>query len=129
MTIEQAYTHERSTVPHRRAIESDIPALVGNLQKHLGQALVAVIVDSNPRTIARWITGASTPAAKTEKLLRNVSQIFEVITAVESPAVARAWFMGMNPQLDDQAPAELLADDPNATRAVLAAARAFAAGG
>lgn len=39
----------------------------------------------------------------------------------------RAWFMGMNPQLDDVSPAEALAEDR--FREVLAAARAFLAGG
>jgi hypothetical protein len=38
----------------------------------------------------------------------------------------RAWFVGMNPDLDDQAPALLLGDDPHA---VLLAARSFLANG
>ncbi len=128
MTL-QAYTHERSTSAHRRAVESDVPALTKTLQKHLGQALLAVMVDSSPRTIARWISGDSSPAAPTERLLRDVAQIFDVITTVDTPQVARAWFMGMNPQLEDQAPAELLASNPTATRSVMAAARAYVAGG
>jgi len=122
-------THERRTSAHRRAIASDVPTLTKTLQKHLGQALLAVIVDSSPRAIARWISGDTTPSATTERLLRDVAQIFDVITTVDTPQVARAWFMGMNPQLDDQAPAELLAKDPSVTRSIMAAARAYVAGG
>jgi hypothetical protein len=38
----------------------------------------------------------------------------------------RAWFMGMNPELDDQAPARVLRREPER---VLQAARQFLAGG
>jgi len=39
----------------------------------------------------------------------------------------RSWFIGMNPQLDDRAPAEVLREDD--LREVLAAAQAYLAGG
>ncbi|WP_423185123.1 hypothetical protein [Arthrobacter sp. NyZ413] len=49
----------------------------------------------------------------------------------DSRAVVQAWFQGMNPQLEDLAPARLLhdGDTDEAARQVLAAARAFAATG
>ncbi|MCU1419892.1 MAG: hydrolase family protein [Mycetocola sp.] len=47
----------------------------------------------------------------------------QLLTTADSAAVARAWFMGMNPHLNDETPAEVLAD--GRTREVLAAARAF----
>jgi len=129
MTIQQTHTvRERRADVHRRAIGSDVATVTKMLQSHLGQALLAVIVNSQPRTIARWISGQSTPSAATEKLLRDVAQVFDVITTVDTPQVARAWFMGMNPQLDDNSPAEVLAEDPGATRAVMAAARAYVTG-
>jgi hypothetical protein len=45
------------------------------------------------------------------------------LLATDSPAVVRAWFMGMNPQLDDENPAEVLAE--GRSREVMAAARAY----
>ena len=42
------------------------------------------------------------------------------------PKPIQAWFIGMNPDLDDQAPALLLHEDPHA---VLGAARNFLAYG
>ncbi len=129
MTAQTHAVPERRARAHRRALTDDVTALTKNLQTHLGQALLAVIVDAQPRTIARWIAGDSSPSVATEQLLRDVSQIFDVITTVDTPRVARAWFMGMNPQLDDNSPAEALAErNPGATREVMAAARAYAAG-
>lgn len=130
MTIQQAHAaRERRTDSHHRAIGSDISTLTKTLQSHLGQALLAVIVDAQPRTIARWISGESMPSAATERLLRDVAQVFDVITTVDTPQVARAWFMGMNPQLDDNSPAEVLAENAGAARVVMGAARAYVAGG
>lgn len=130
MTIQRTNTaRERRADSHHRAIGSDIATLTKTLQSHLGQSLLAVIVDAQPRTIARWISQESAPSAATEKLLRDVAQVFDVITTVDTPQVARAWFMGMNPQLDDNSPAEVLAENAGATRAVMAAARTYVAGG
>lgn len=51
--------------------------------------------------------------------------------AADGPKVARAWFQGLNPQLDDRSPARLLreGDLDETGPAVLGAARAFLAGG
>lgn len=51
--------------------------------------------------------------------------------AADRPEVARAWFQGLNPQLDDRSPARLLreGDLDETGPAVLGAARAFLAGG
>lgn len=124
MTIQHT---TRRAAAHRRAVSSDVPALTRALQEHLGQSLLAVIVKTQPRTISRWIAGTSRPPAAKERVLRDVSQVFDLITTVDTPRVARAWFMGMNPQLDDVSPAEVLADGD--ARAVMAAARAYVAGG
>jgi hypothetical protein len=45
----------------------------------------------------------------------------------ESPYVARAWFIGLNPQLDDDAPADAIREDR--LKEALSAARAYIAGG
>jgi hypothetical protein len=46
---------------------------------------------------------------------------------LESDHTIRAWFMGTNPQLDDESPLEAVREGRN--REVLAAARAFVTGG
>lgn len=53
----------------------------------------------------------SSPAGTAdEKLLHDTYQVLELLLAAEESPVARAWFMGMNPHLDDAPPAEALAD-------------------
>lgn len=80
-------------------------------------------MDKNVRTVARWSSGDVKPPQATEKLLRDAFQVFELLLTVDSESVARAWFMGMNPQLADTSPAEALAGGQAKT--VLAAARAY----
>jgi hypothetical protein len=62
-----------------------------------------------------------------ERRLREAYQVFQLVQSVESPHTVRAWFIGLNPQLDDESPAEALAEDR--FREVMAAARAFVTGG
>jgi hypothetical protein len=109
--------------PHSKSVQLAIEDVAAALQEHLGQALLAVIVDKNVRTLTRWSTGDARPPAAEEKLLRDTYQVLELVLTVEESTVARAWFMGMNPQLDDASPAEALAD--GRARLVLAAARSY----
>jgi hypothetical protein len=107
---------------HLNAVKLDIREITAALQADLGQGLVSVIVGKEPRTVSRWLTGTKPPQA-TELLLRNTYQILQVIESVEAAATARAWFMGMNPNLDDNSPAEALAEGQS--KAVMAAARNY----
>lgn len=108
---------------HARAVELGISDIVGALQAQIGQALLGVIVTKNARTLTRWANGTVRPPQASEQLLRDTFQVVELLTSAESPEVARAWFMGMNPQLDDESPAEVLST--GRARDVMAAARAF----
>jgi hypothetical protein len=59
--------------------------------------------------------------------LRCAYQTFQLLLAEESPHTVRAWFLGLNPQLDDQSPAQSIREGD--FRDVLVAAKAFLAGG
>lgn len=50
-----------------------------------------------------------------------------MLAQLESPSVVRAWFIGMNPQLQDLSPAEVLRDGED--KVAMEAATAFLAGG
>jgi hypothetical protein len=113
----------RSDQAHVRAIQSDLVNVVLALIETLGKSLVAVIVGRDAKTVGRWGAGSNEPGEREEALLRNTLQIVELLTSVDSPSVARAWFMGMNPQLDDNSPAEVVAE--GRIRDVMAAARLF----
>ncbi|MEU3407639.1 hypothetical protein ABZ766_27345 [Streptomyces sp. NPDC006670] len=63
----------------------------------------------------------SGPAQKSEHRLRAALQIFQLIQAAEDVYTARPWMIGMNPQPDDEAPAQRIAD--GRMRDVMVAAR------
>jgi hypothetical protein len=112
---------------HRKAVELNIADVVGYLQEVLGQKLVAHVAGvADPRTVARWAAGERAPRAEHEQRLRCAYQAFQLLLAEESPHTVRAWFLGLNPQLDDQSPVQCVREGD--FRDVLVAAKAFLAG-
>ena len=128
MAILEAPTprRRRRDEAHVRAIESDFTAAVKSLVETLGKGLVAVIVNRDVKTVARWMAGA-TPRDEEQRRVIDTLQICELLLSGDAPSVVRSWFMGMNPQLNDENPAEVLAE--GRTRDVMAAARAYANAG
>ena len=122
-----AITARTRTAAHRRALPIAAQDLSTELSRVLGRQLVAFIVGKDARTIQRWAAGTTKPAAAEERRLRDTYQVYLTLSAVEGDHTIRAWFMGMNPQLDDESPAEVIA--AGRAREAMAAARAFAAGG
>lgn len=120
-------TSDRTRRTRHASIAVEIPEITEQLLGILGKHLLALIVGKDPRTVQRWASGQTRPATRDEVVLRNTHQIHELLAAEEGAHTIRAWFMGMNPQLDDESPAEALANGK--ARAVLSAARAFLAGG
>ena len=104
-----------------------LPSVVSYLRKELGERLTAVIGGVKDASIVRaWATGAATPDPATEQALRAAYEVTRMLLDVDSAETVRLWFGGMNPELDDQAPALIIAEDPDA---VLGAARSFVAHG
>ena len=97
------------------------------LSDNLGISLLALAIGVSPRTVHRWQAGGIPKGHRTEKRLRATYQVFDLLQTEEAAPTIRAWFMGMNPQLDDLSPAEAIAMDKQ--REVMSSARAFLAGG
>lgn len=111
-----------------RPAEYTVQQIATFLNENLGPKLTAFMVDKDTQTVARWAKGKQNPPqVEVERRLRAAFQVFSVINQEDSRHVARAWFVGMNPQLDDRSPAEAIREGD--VRAVMVAARAFAAGG
>ena len=106
---------------------------VSELVEILGTKLVAYIAGvKETRAVQEWARGVRDPKDPAlERRLRLALQIAHLIAEHDSREVAQAWFQGLNPQLDDRAPAQLLreGDIADVGRNVLAAARAFVIGG
>ena len=112
---------------HRQSTEATLQDVVRFLDETLGRALTAHIAAVDPRTVARWIGGDAVRSADTERRLRLAYNIFVLLQKKDSPHTVRAWFIGLNPQLDDMSPAEALHQGKE--RKVLTAAKSFALGG
>jgi hypothetical protein len=109
-----------------QSVRSDIPGLVTFLQDLLGQKLTAIIADvTDPKAVGQWARGERRPHPDAEERLRQAYRIAHLLLRVDSAPTVRAWFRGMNPQLDDRAPALALAKEPER---VMQAARAFVVG-
>lgn len=113
---------------HRETVDLSVREVTRLLAEGLGTHLTAYIVNRSEQTVRRWIEGQQDPSLDVERALRNTLQIFRLVEDADGTRhVARSWFIGMNPQLDDISPAELLRD--GGFREVLAAARAYVSGG
>ena len=113
---------------HRKTIESSFSDVAGYLQEVLGQKLVAHIAGvKDPRTVGRWILGEREPRSAPEQRVRFAYQVFQLLLTEEAPQTVRAWFIGLNPQLGDESPAESIRTDQ--FRDVMSAAKAFLSGG
>ncbi|THJ68478.1 hypothetical protein E8P82_00740 [Arthrobacter echini] len=113
-------------------LETGFSDMVSVLNDNLGPALTQLIAGKDRQTTSRWMSGKQLPKSlEPERRIRAAYQIFMFLThdpqAPQSAHTVRAWFMGMNGQLDDMSPAEAIA--ANRTREAMAAARAYRAGG
>ncbi len=79
-------------------------------------------------TVTRWVSGEVTGVRQeSEQRLRTAYEIAQLLIQFDSPRIVRAWFIGLNPQLDDVSPAEAIHE--GRLKEAKAAARAFVAGG
>lgn len=104
-----------------------IQEVVARLAEMLGLSLVSVVGGvSETRAVQQWITGRE---PQRPHVLRFALQLALMITETGDGAVARAWFQGSNPRLDDRSPAMMLHTMPLEAIQVplMLAARAFAA--
>jgi len=124
----QKPTRQSGANAHRQTVELSTREVARLLVDGLGANLVAYIVDRNVQTVRRWIDGDQDPVLEIERKLRDALQVFALVREADrTHHVARSWFIGMNPQLDDVSPSQMLRDGHS--REVLAAARAYVTGG
>jgi len=117
---------------HVRAVRSSFPEIVAALREILGLKLSAYLGSvKETRAVNEWAEGVREPSEAVQRRLRLAFQVAEAIAEVDGPDVARAWFQGLNPQLDDRSPARLLreGDIDEVGPEVIAAERAFLVGG
>ncbi|MFF1659146.1 hypothetical protein [Streptomyces sp. NPDC058255] len=77
----------------------------------------------DPKQVGRWTRGQNVPRFDSEFRLRTAYHVFTYISHCENRHIARAWMMGMNPQLEDDSPPEAISAER--FKEVMAAARSF----
>ena len=113
----------------RRSTEAPPAEVAGFLQELLTRRLTAFIGGVDGKTISRWAAGdvSTIRDLNVEQRLRTAYAIARMLLEWSSPQTVRAWFIGLNPHLDDASPATALRDGH--LQEVAAAARIFIAGG
>lgn len=115
----------RERPARRQPARVPVPEVARCLQDVLGQRLAAEAVGvRDPKAVGVWARGARMPHPQTALHLRHAYEVIQLLLEREGTETVRAWFAGMNPELDDRSPASLLAVNP---AAVVGAARAFLA--
>jgi hypothetical protein len=110
-----------------QATRLGVPSVVHYLLDQLGERLTSVIAGTTEAGEVRaWAAGEAAPSAVSEQRLRVAYEVTRLLRQKDSAETVRLWFRGMNPALDDRAPALAIAED---TDSVLVAARGFLAHG
>lgn len=119
--------------PGLRAYQDSIllsfPELVSQLRDILGVKLVAYIGGvKSSRQVSTWADGVGEPGASDQERLRHAFHAASLLRERYDVTTVQSWFKGINPTLNDEAPAQRLRDGDPVTgpRAVIAAAKAFA---
>jgi len=117
---------------HRRSVQASFAEIVTELAEILGKKLTAYIGGvKDTRVIERWSQGGTEPYRDADRRIRFAYQIAKTLSKHDSPRVVQAWFIGLNPELQDRTPIRLLkeADIEKVGPELLNAMRAFLAGG
>ena len=118
-------TEPQTRRAYEDAVTLAITEVVKRLQDALGTKLVAYLASvSDPKAVGDWARGTRPPRRGAEERLRTALHAYRLLEEADSVHVARAWFIGLNPQLDDEAPASALREGRQ--KDVLIAARSFA---
>jgi hypothetical protein len=91
--------------------------IVGSLPR-ITQAEVADLLDKNPKTIQRWLTGTG----RATRRLQLVAKLVNILKLAWTPEGVMAWFDRPREDLDDQRPRDVL-DTPEYEHALLISAR------
>lgn len=102
--------------------------LVRRLNRDLGTTLVATLAGVRDRKLPYKWAGADGPTPRDEALrrLQAAHRVWQIVSDADNAYIARAWFIGANPRLDENSPVMELREGN--IRSVIEAARAFAEG-
>jgi hypothetical protein len=99
------------TEAHNDAMGLPMEDVVRDLVVLLGATTVAAIGNvKETRAVSQWLSGEREP--QRPHALRFALQLALMISNHATRDIARAWFYGSNPHLEDRSPLAVLRDDP-----------------
>ena len=129
-TAADAWAEDLLGRAHERAVRASVAEMATFLQGLVGQKLTAVMVGiEDPKAIGKWARGERSPRGEAGRRLREAYHVATLIALGESDETARAWLLGMNPLLEDRAPAAVIGAHPDGGMRVMRAAKTFLAHG
>lgn len=110
---------------HRKVMRTPPQEMVAHLNLELGTTIVTTIADVKDRKLPyKWAkVDGPTPRVDAFRRLQVAYRVWLTIEASDNADIARAWFIGANPLLGENAPIMELRDGN--LNGVLDAARAF----
>ena len=117
---------------HRRSVQAPFADIVEELAGILGKKLTAYIGGvKDTRVVERWIHNNVEPYKDADRRIRLAYHIAKTLSEHDPARVVQAWFIGLNPELQDRTPIRLLkqGDLDKVGPELLNAMRAFLAGG
>ena len=111
---------------HRQAMSVPLNELAGSLQELLSRRMTTQIAGvKDGKTITRWASGEITEIRdfEVEQRLRTAYEIAQLLLVSDPPQTVKAWFLGLNPFLNDTSPIEALG--AGQLKETIGAARAF----
>ncbi|MGV9248655.1 XRE family transcriptional regulator [Streptomyces sp. NPDC003710] len=112
---------------HRETAQQTIADIARFLQNNFSQRITAYVAGiEDAKQVGKWCKGLNVPRFDSEVRLRTAYQVFKLIESGENCHIARAWMIGMNPQLEDNSPLQAIAEDH--FKEVMAAARSYLQG-
>ncbi len=84
-------------------------AIAIELREALGADLVARMTRVENELVDQWAAGGQAPSAQDKQTLRAVFEIYKTLAGPQTPKLARAWLLGLNPDFERRQPAEVFA--------------------
>lgn len=84
-------------------------AIASELREALGADLVARMTRVETELVDQWAACRQAPSAQDEQTLRAVFEIYKTLAGPQTPKLARAWLLGLNPNFERRQPAEVFA--------------------
>src|SRR3954466_6291430 len=91
---------------HSEVAQANVGELARRLVMHLGPTLVATLSGVRSRQMPhRWAQpDGPQPSPDAQARMKAAHRVWELIRSTEGDDIARAWLIGANPYLNEQAP-------------------------